>query len=137
MMLLETDSDPVEKIGGAQLVQQEPDASFLMAVSEILLKPRIYTWDLLLGIYHFMYPTVFISYTGEALDNKIPLLRALSAMDTAATEVCKYFDKMLKGYSNFRLEQEYFFDKSLADSRPDLIMTGRTLLGHTSAKDNN
>jgi glutamine synthetase len=74
-------------------------------------------------------------YGGEALDNKIPLLRALSAIDEAATDVCKYFDKMLKKLLLHWLEQEYFLiDRSLAESRPDLMMTGRTLLGHTSAK---
>ena len=80
--------------------------------------------------------TVFISYTGEALDNKIPLLRALSAIDEAATDVCKYFDKNVKKVTaTLGWEQEYFLiDRSLAESRPDLMMTGRTLLGHTAAK---
>jgi glutamine synthetase len=90
-------SDPVEKFGGAQLVQQEPDAKFLMEELEIHLKQRIYHGINISCIYiwyHFMYSYCFISYTGEALDNKIPLLRALSAIDEAATDVCKYFDKM-------------------------------------------
>jgi glutamine synthetase len=104
--------------------------------------PRIYSWDPTSPAFIYgttlCIPTVFISYTGEALDNKIPLLRALSAMDTAATEVCKYFDKNVKKVTaTLGWEQEYFLiDKSLADSRPDLIMTGRTLLGHMQ-KDNN
>ena len=135
-------SDPVEKFGGAQLVQQEPDASsFPNGGIRNTFEARGYTaWDPTSPAFIYgttlCIPTVFISYTGEALDNKIPLLRALSAMDTAATEVCKYFDKNVKKVTaTLGWEQEYFLiDKSLADSRPDLIMTGRTLLGHTSAK---
>ena len=81
-------------------------------------------------------PTVFVSYTGEALDNKTPLLRALSAIDEAATDVAKYFDKNVKKVTpTLGWEQEYFLvDSALAASRPDLMLTGRTLLGHTSAK---
>jgi glutamine synthetase len=83
-----------------------------------------------------MYSYCYFVY-GEALDNKIPLLRALSAIDEAATDVCKYFDKNVKE-ATLGWEQEYFLiDRSLAESRPDLMMTGRTLLGHTSAKGNN
>ena len=135
-------SDPVEKFGGGQLVQQEPDASsFPNGGIRNTFEARGYTaWDPTSPAFIFgttlCIPTVFISYTGEALDNKIPLLRALSAMDDAATDVCKYFDKNVKKVTaTLGWEQEYFLiDKSLADSRPDLIMTGRTLLGHTSAK---
>lgn len=135
-------SDPVEKFGGAQLVQQEPDASsFPNGGIRNTFEARGYTaWDPTSPAFIYgttlCIPTVFISYTGEALDNKIPLLRALSAMDDAATEVCKYFDKNVKKVSaTLGWEQEYFLiDKSLANSRPDLMMTGRTLLGHTSAK---
>ena len=135
-------SDPVEKFGGAQLVQQEPDASsFPNGGIRNTFEARGYTaWDPTSPAFIFgttlCIPTVFISYTGEALDNKIPLLRALSAIDDAATEVCKYFDKNVKKVTaTLGWEQEYFLvDKSLALSRPDLIMTGRTLLGHTSAK---
>jgi glutamine synthetase len=135
-------SDPVEKFGGAQLVQQEPDASsFPHGGIRNTFEARGYTaWDPTSPAFIFgttlCIPTIFISYTGEALDNKIPLLRALSAMDDAATEVCKYFDKNVKKVTaTLGWEQEYFLiDKSLANSRPDLIMTGRTLLGHTSAK---
>jgi glutamine synthetase len=135
-------SDPLEKFGGAQLVQQEPDASsFPNGGIRNNFEARGYTaWDptspaFILGT-TLCIPTIFISYTGEALDNKIPLLRALSAMDEAATEVCKYFDKNVKKVTaTLGWEQEFFLiDKSLANSRPDLIMTGRTLLGHTSAK---
>jgi len=135
-------SDPLEKFGGGQLVQQEPDASsFPNGGIRNTFEARGYTaWDPTSPAFIFgttlCIPTVFISYTGEALDNKIPLLRALSAMDDAATEVCKYFDKNVKKVTaTLGWEQEYFLvDKSLAYSRPDLMMTGRTLLGHTSAK---
>ena len=135
-------SDSLEKFGGGQLVQQEPDASsFPNGGIRNTFEARGYTaWDPTSPAFIFgttlCIPTVFISYTGEALDNKIPLLRALSAMDDAATEVCKYFDKNVKKVTaTLGWEQEYFLiDKSLANSRPDLMMTGRTLLGHTSAK---
>jgi len=135
-------SDPIEKFGGAQLVQQEPDASsFPNGGIRNTFEARGYTaWDPTSPAFIFgttlCIPTIFISYTGEALDNKIPLLRALSAMDEAATEVCKYFDKNVKKVTaTLGWEQEYFLiDKSLANSRPDIVMTGRTLLGHTSAK---
>ena len=135
-------SDPVEKFGGAQLVQQEPDASsFPNGGIRNTFEARGYTaWDPTSPAFIFgstlCIPTVFISYTGEALDNKIPLLRALSAIDDAATDVCKYFDKNVKKVTaTLGWEQEYFLiDRSLAESRPDLMVTGRTLLGHTSAK---
>ncbi len=135
-------SDPVEKFGGGQLVQQEPDASsFPNGGIRNTFEARGYTaWDPTSPAFIYgttlCIPTVFISYTGEALDNKIPLLRALSAMDEAATEVCKYFDKNVKKVTaTLGWEQEYFLiDRSLANSRPDIVMTGRTLLGHTSAK---
>ena len=135
-------SDPVEKFGGAQLVQQEPDASsFPNGGIRNTFEARGYTaWDPTSPAFIYgttlCIPTVFISYTGEALDNKIPLLRALSAMDEAATDVCKYFDKNVKKVTaTLGWEQEYFLiDKSLFNSRPDLMMTGRTLIGHTSAK---
>ena len=135
-------SDPVEKFGGAQLVQQEPDASsFPNGGIRNTFEARGYTaWDPTSPAFIFgttlCIPTVFISYTGEALDYKTPLLRALTVMDEAATEVCKYFDKNVKKVTaTLGWEQEYFLvDSALANSRPDLIMTGRTLLGHTSAK---
>ena len=135
-------SESVEKFGGAQLVQQEPDASsFPNGGIRNTFEARGYTaWDPTSPAFIYgttlCIPTVFISYTGEALDNKIPLLRALSAMDEAATEVCRYFDKNVKKVTaTLGWEQEYFLvDKALAHSRPDLMMTGRTLLGHTSAK---
>jgi glutamine synthetase len=123
------------------MVQQEPDASSFPMGYQKYFEARGYTLGILTPAFIYgttlCIPTVFISYTGEALDNKIPLLRALSAMDTAATEVCKYFDKNVKKVTaTLGWEQEYFLiDKSLADSRPDLIMTGRTLLD--MQKDNN
>ncbi|RKS03541.1 MULTISPECIES: glutamine synthetase III [unclassified Flavobacterium] len=135
-------SDPVEKFGGGQLVQQEPDASsFPNGGIRNTFEARGYTaWDPTSPAFIFgttlCIPTVFISYTGEALDYKTPLLRALNAVDEAATEVCKYFDKNVKKVTaTLGWEQEYFLvDSSLANSRPDLLLTGRTLLGHTSAK---
>ncbi|MEO8252965.1 MAG: glutamine synthetase III [Flavobacterium sp.] len=135
-------SNPVEKLGGAQLVQQEPDASsFPNGGIRNTFEARGYTaWDPTSPAFIYgttlCIPTVFISYTGEALDNKIPLLRALMGIDEAATEVCRYFDKNVKKVTaTLGWEQEYFLvDKALAHSRPDLMMTGRTLLGHTSAK---
>ena len=135
-------SDAVEKFGGGQLVQQEPDASsFPNGGIRNTFEARGYTaWDPTSPAFIFgttlCIPTVFISYTGEALDYKTPLLRALNAVDEAATDVCKYFDKSVKKVTaTLGWEQEYFLvDAALANSRPDLIMTGRTLLGHTSAK---
>ena len=135
-------SDPVEKFGGSQLVQQEPDASsFPNGGIRNTFEARGYTaWDPTSPAFIFgstlCIPTVFVSYTGEALDNKTPLLRALSAIDNAATEVAKYFDKNVKKITpTLGWEQEYFLiDAALAASRPDILATGRTLLGHTSSK---
>ena len=135
-------SDPVEKFGGGQLVQQEPDASsFPNGGIRNTFEARGYTaWDPTSPAFIFgttlCIPTVFISYTGEALDYKTPLLRALNAVDEAAVDICKYFDKNVKKVTaTLGWEQEYFLvDASLANSRPDIVMTGRTLLGHTSAK---
>lgn len=135
-------SDPVEKFGGSQLVQQEPDASsFPNGGIRNTFEARGYTaWDP--SSPAFVYgttlciPTIFVSYTGEALDYKTPLLRALYSIDEAATDVAQYFDKNVKMVTpTLGWEQEYFLvDRSLANSRPDLILTGRTLLGHSSAK---
>ncbi|MEO8235534.1 MAG: glutamine synthetase III [Flavobacterium sp.] len=135
-------SDAVEKFGGAQLVQQEPDASsFPNGGIRNTFEARGYTaWDPTSPAFIFgttlCIPTVFISYTGEALDYKTPLLRALHSIDQAAVDVCKYFDKNVKKVTaTLGWEQEYFLiDTALANSRPDIVMTGRTLLGHTSAK---
>lgn len=132
----------IEKFGGNQLVQQEPDASsFPNGGIRNTFEARGYTaWDptspaFILGS-TLCIPTIFVAYTGEALDNKTPLLRALQAMDKAATDVCKYFDRNVKKVStSLGWEQEYFLvDKALAITRPDLILTGRTLLGHSAAK---
>ena len=132
----------IEKFGGNQLVQQEPDASsFPHGGIRNTFEARGYTaWDptspaFIYGT-TFCIPTIFVSYTGEALDYKTPLLKALAAVDTAATAVCKYFDKNVKKVSSsLGWEQEYFLiDSSLASSRPDIILTGRTLLGHSPAK---
>jgi glutamine synthetase len=135
-------SDPVEKFGGSQLVQQEPDASsFPNGGIRNTFEARGYTaWDPTSPAFIFgttlCIPTVFVSYTGEALDNKTPLLRALNAIDAAAIDVAKYFDKNVKRVTpTLGWEQEYFLvDVALANSRPDLLATGRTLLGHTAAK---
>ena len=132
----------IEKFGGSQLVQQEPDASsFPHGGIRNTFEARGYTaWDPTSPAYVYettlCIPTIFVSYTGEALDYKTPLLRALYAVDNAATAVCKYFDKNVKKVSSsLGWEQEYFLiDKSLANSRPDIILTGRTLLGHSPAK---
>ncbi|MQP23572.1 glutamine synthetase type III [Flavobacterium sp. LMO8] len=135
-------SDPVEKFGGSQLAQQEPDASsFPNGGIRNTFEARGYTaWDPTSPAFIFgttlCIPTVFVSYTGEALDNKTPLLRALNAIDAAAIDVAKYFDKNVKRVTpTLGWEQEYFLvDTALANSRPDLLATGRTLLGHTAAK---
>jgi len=132
----------IEKFGGGQLVQQEPDASsFPSGGIRNTFEARGYTaWDptspaFIIGP-TLCIPTVFVSYTGEALDYKTPLLRALNAVDDAATAVAKYFDKnVTKVNATLGWEQEYFLvDSALAASRPDILSTGRTLLGHTSAK---
>ena len=132
----------IEKFGGGQLVQQESDASsFPNGGIRNTFEARGYTaWDP--SSPPFVYgttlciPTIFISYTGEALDNKTPLLKALTAIDQAATAVAQYFDKNVKKVMvTLGWEQEYFLvDASLARTRPDLTITGRTLLGHQAAK---
>ena len=135
-------SDPVEKFGGSSLVQQEPDASsFPNGGIRNTFEARGYTaWDPTSPAFIYgttlCIPTVFVSYTGEALDNKAPLLRALTSIDESATEVAKYFDKNVKKVTpTLGWEQEYFLiDSALAASRPDILQTGRTLLGHVSAK---
>ncbi len=132
----------IEKFGGSQLVQQEPDASsFPSGGIRNTFEARGYTaWDPTSPAFIYgttlSIPTIFVSYTGEALDYKTPLLRALHAVDHAATAVCKYFDKNVKKVtSSLGWEQEYFLvDKALALSRPDITLTGRTLLGHSPAK---
>ena len=137
-----TEDGAIEKFGGGQLVQQEPDASsFPNGGIRNTFEARGYTaWDPTSPAFIYgttlCIPTVFVSYTGEALDNKTPLLRALQTIDAAATDVAKYFDKSVtKVNPTLGWEQEYFLiDKALAKSRPDINLTGRTLLGHSSAK---
>lgn len=136
------DGRALEKFGGGQLVQQEPDASsFPSGGIRNTFEARGYTaWDPTSPAFIYgttlCIPTIFVSYTGEALDNKAPLLRALSAIDDAATAVAKYFDKNVsKVNATLGWEQEYFLiDKALAQSRPDISLTGRTLVGHSAAK---
>lgn len=139
---LEMDGEVLEKFGGGQLVQQEPDASsFPNGGIRNTFEARGYTaWDptspaFIMGT-TLCIPTVFVAYTGEALDYKTPLLRSLQCIDQAATDVCKYFDKnVTKVMATLGWEQEYFLiDSALADSRPDIQLAGRTLLGHASAK---
>lgn len=136
------DGTAMDKFDGGQLVQQEPDASsFPNGGIRNTFEARGYTaWDptspaFVIGT-TLCIPTVFVSYTGEALDNKTPLLRALQAIDHAATEVAQYFDKNVsKVISTLGWEQEYFLiDSALAASRPDILLTGRVLLGHHAAK---
>jgi len=125
------------------LSQQEPDASsFPSGGIRQTFEARGYTaWDPSSPAFivdnTLCIPTIFISYTGEALDYKTPLLRALAAVDKAATDVCQMFDKNVsKVNANLGWEQEYFLvDEALFMARPDLIMTGRTLMGHSASKD--
>lgn len=132
----------IEKFGGGQLVQQEPDASsFPSGGIRNTFEARGYTaWDPTSPAFIYgttlCIPTVFVAYTGEALDYKTPLLRALHAVDSAAVAVAKYFDKNVKKVNaSLGWEQEYFLiDSALAASRPDIVQTGRTLLGHSAAK---
>ena len=133
----------LETFSGKLLVQQEPDASsFPNGGIRNTFEARGYSaWDPTSPAFivdtTLCIPTVFIAYTGEALDYKVPLLRAISAVDKAATEVCRYFDKNVeKVFSYLGWEQEYFLvDESLCAVRPDLQLTGRTLMGHESAKN--
>ena len=135
--------EALERFEGNQLVQQEPDASsFPNGGIRNTFEARGYTaWDPTSPAFVFgttlCIPTVFVAYTGEALDYKTPLLRALSSVDHAATDVSRYFDKTVKKVTaSLGWEQEYFLiDKALVASRPDIEMSGRTLLGHSSAKD--
>ena len=132
----------IERFDGELLVQQEPDASsFPNGGIRNTFEARGYTaWDPSSPAFvidkTLCIPTIFIAYTGEALDYKMPLLKALHSIDKAATEVCKYFDKNVnKVQATLGWEQEYFLvDKAWYNARPDLMMTGRTLFGHASAK---
>jgi len=136
----------IEKFAGSALVQQEPDASsFPNGGIRNTFEARGYTaWDPSSPAFimeskagkTLCIPTVFVAYTGEALDYKAPLLKALNALDKAAVDVCQYFDKGIsKVTASLGIEQEYFLvDLALFNARPDLALTGRTLFGHMSAK---
>ena len=133
----------IEEFSGKLLVQQEPDASsFPSGGIRATFEARGYSaWDPTSPVFiiddTLCIPTIFISFTGEALDYKAPLLRSLHAVDTAATQVSKLFDpKVKKVITNLGWEQEYFLvDEGLYSARPDLMLTGRTLMGHDSAKN--
>ena len=133
----------VENFSGKLLVQQEPDASsFPNGGIRNTFEARGYSaWDPTSPVFiiddTLCIPTIFISYTGEALDYKAPLLRALHAVDRAATDVCQlFYDNVQKVTCNLGWEQEYFLiDEGLYSARPDLMLTGRTLMGHESAKN--
>ena len=132
----------IEKFAGNQLVQQEPDASsFPSGGIRNTFEARGYTaWDPTSPAFvmekTLCIPTIFVSYTGEALDYKAPLLRALAVLDKAAVDVCRYFDKKVSKVSGtLGWEQEYFLvDTALYNARPDLVLTGRTVFGHSPAK---
>ena len=133
----------IEEFSGKLLVQQEPDASsFPNGGIRNTFEARGYSaWDPTSPVFiiddTLCIPTIFISYTGEALDYKAPLLKSLHAINEAATSICHYFDKNVKKVqTNLGWEQEYFLvDESLYSARPDLMLTGRTLMGHDSAKN--
>ncbi|MBI9033914.1 MAG: glutamine synthetase III [Bacteroidales bacterium] len=133
----------IENFGGTELVQQEPDASsFPSGGIRSTFEARGYTaWDPSSPAFiiedTLCIPTIFVSYTGEALDYKTPLLKALSVIDKAATDVCKYFNpEVQKIHATLGWEQEYFLiDSALHHARPDIMLTGRSLFGHASAKD--
>ncbi len=133
----------VEDFSGKELVQQEPDASsFPSGGIRSTFEARGYSaWDPTSPVFvigdTLMIPTVFVSYTGEALDYKVPLKKALAAVNKAGTAVAKYFDpNVTKVTANLGWEQEYFLvDEDLYAARPDLVLTGRTLMGHNSAKN--
>ncbi|MFA5972295.1 MAG: glutamine synthetase III [Lentimicrobiaceae bacterium] len=133
----------IEVFSGELLVQQEPDASsFPSGGIRNTFEARGYTaWDPSSPAFvmddTLIIPTIFISYTGEALDYKTPLLKALHYLDKAAVEVCQYFDKdVTRVNSNLGWEQEYFLvDEAVYNARPDLVLTDRTLMGHASAKN--
>ena len=133
---------PMEKFSGSVLYQQEPDASsFPNGGIRNTFEARGYSaWDpsspaFVIGD-RLCIPTIFVAYTGEALDYKTPLLRSITAVGKAATAVANYFDKNVKRvYTYLGTEQEYFLvDEALYNARPDLMMTGRTLMGHYASK---
>ena len=143
---LKGDGTPIEEFEGAALIQQEPDASsFPSGGLRATFEARGYTaWDpssppFIMEIGNgktLCIPTIFVSYTGESLDAKTPLLKALVALDKAAVDVCQYFDKnVTKVTATLGWEQEYFvIDAGMVNARPDIVMTGRTVFGHPPAK---
>jgi len=143
---LKGDGTPLDQFEGDALVQQEPDASsFPSGGLRATFEARGYTaWDptspaFIMHIGQGMtlcIPTIFVSYTGESLDYKAPLIKSIEALNKSAVEVCHYFDRNVsKVHVNLGWEQEYFVvDEGLANARPDLVMTGRTVFGHTPAK---
>ena len=143
---LSSDGRPIENFKGSALVQQEPDASsFPNGGIRNTFEARGYTaWDPTSpafiietsGASTLCIPTIFVAYTGEALDYKAPLLKSLARLEQAAVDVCQYFDKdVQRVHTTLGIEQEYFLvDRALFDARPDLVMTGRTVFGHSPAK---
>ncbi len=143
---LKGDGTPIEEFDGGALIQQEPDASsFPSGGLRATFEARGYTaWDpsspaFIMEIGQgktLCIPTIFVSYTGESLDAKTPLLKALVAIEKAAVDVCQYFDKNITRVTpTLGWEQEYFvIDAGLANARPDLVLTGRTVFGHAPAK---
>src|SRR6187399_98334 len=143
---LKGDGTPIEEFDGGALIQQEPDASsFPSGGLRATFEARGYTaWDpssppfvMEIGQGRTLcIPTIFVSYTGESLDTKTPLLKALVALDKAAVDICQYFDKNIsKVNATLGWEQEYFvIDAGLANARPDLVLSGRTVFGHAPAK---
>lgn len=144
---LKGDGTPIEQFEGDALIQQEPDASsFPNGGLRATFEARGYTaWDpsspafiLETGFGKTLcIPTIFVSYTGESLDYKAPLLKAIEALNNAAVDVCNYFDRnVTKVVSTLGWEQEYFVvDEAMFNARPDLVMCGRTIYGHNSAKN--
>ncbi len=144
---IKSDGTPIEQFEGDSLVQQEPDASsFPSGGLRATFEARGYTaWDpsspaFIMEIGEgktLCIPTIFVSYTGESLDYKAPLLKSIDALNKAAVDVCNFFDKNVsKVISTLGWEQEYFvMDEALFIARPDLVMTGRTVFGHSSAKN--
>src|SRR6201994_3376576 len=141
------DGTPIEEFDGAALIQQEPDASsFPSGGIRATFEARGYTaWDPFSPAFimeigaagkTLCIPTIFVSYTGETLDYKAPLLKSLEALNKSAVDVCNYFDKnVTKVIGTLGWEQEYFvIDEALANARPDLVMSGRTVFGHPPAK---
>ena len=137
------DGKAFEKFNGSALVQQEPDASsFPNGGLRNTFEARGYSaWDPSSPVFlmdgTLCIPSVFVSYTGEALDTKAPNLKSMQALSEAATKVCNLFDESVGAVKvNLGIEQEYFLvDESLHNARPDLMLSGRTVIGHTSAKD--